>query len=147
MRTLSSAPCPSTREWDRLRPRRSLNSVSAGGDGNTRSATRLLGPDSSHLTECVTRSGKQYATNKLREASEAANPELGRMAFKMATGSGKTVVIAMSAAGVMRVPLHHPPSMLRNAPQLQLQLQPTQGRRGSPRLSESGVRDAGEQRV
>jgi hypothetical protein len=48
--------------------------------------------------EIVARSGKQYLTNKLREANEAANPELDRMAFKMATGSGKTVVMAMLTA-------------------------------------------------
>src|SRR5665647_230902 len=51
-----------------------------------------------YLTECVAKSGKQYLTNKLREANEAANPELDRMAFKMATGSGKTVVMAMLIA-------------------------------------------------
>ncbi len=51
-----------------------------------------------YLTECVARSGKQYLTNKLREANEAANPELDRMALKMATGSGKTVVMAMLIA-------------------------------------------------
>jgi type III restriction enzyme len=51
-----------------------------------------------YLTECVAKSGKQYLTNKLREANEAANPELDRMALKMATGSGKTVVMAMLIA-------------------------------------------------
>ena len=51
-----------------------------------------------YLTECVAKSGKQFLTNKLREANEAANPELDRMAFKMATGSGKTVVMAMLIA-------------------------------------------------
>jgi len=51
-----------------------------------------------YLSECVARSGKQYLTNKLREANEAANPELDRMALKMATGSGKTVVMAMLIA-------------------------------------------------
>jgi type III restriction enzyme len=51
-----------------------------------------------YLTECVAKSGKQYLTNKLREANEAANPELDRMALKMATGSGKTVVMAMLVA-------------------------------------------------
>jgi len=51
-----------------------------------------------YLSECVARSGKQYLTNKLREANEAANPELDRLALKMATGSGKTVVMAMLIA-------------------------------------------------
>jgi type III restriction enzyme len=51
-----------------------------------------------YLTECVDRQGKQYLTTKLREANESANPGLDRMAFKMATGSGKTVVMAMLIA-------------------------------------------------
>jgi type III restriction enzyme len=51
-----------------------------------------------YLTECVGKSGKQYLTNKLREANETNNPQLDRMAFKMATGSGKTVVMAMLIA-------------------------------------------------
>src|SRR5664280_438571 len=51
-----------------------------------------------YLTECVGKAGKQYLTNKLREANESSNPELDRMAFKMATGSGKTVVMAMLIA-------------------------------------------------
>src|SRR5665648_1242385 len=51
-----------------------------------------------YLTECVAKSGKQYLTNKLREANEAANPELDRMALKLATGSGKTVVMSMLIA-------------------------------------------------
>jgi len=51
-----------------------------------------------YLSECVAKSGKQYLTSKLREANEAANPELERMAFKMATGSGKTVLMAMVIA-------------------------------------------------
>ena len=38
------------------------------------------------------------STNELREANEDANPGLYRMAFKMATGSGKTVVMAMLIA-------------------------------------------------
>lgn len=36
--------------------------------------------------------------NKLVEANEEANPDLFRIAFKMATGSGKTVVMAMLIA-------------------------------------------------
>ena len=36
--------------------------------------------------------------NKLIEANEEANPDLFRIAFKMATGSGKTVVMAMLIA-------------------------------------------------
>src|SRR5206468_2479792 len=36
--------------------------------------------------------------NDLREANDSSNPGLPRMAFKMATGSGKTVVMAMLIA-------------------------------------------------
>jgi len=51
-----------------------------------------------YLTECVGKAGKQYLTNKRHDANEYANPGLDRMAFKMATGSGKTVVMAMVIA-------------------------------------------------
>ncbi len=51
-----------------------------------------------YLTECVGKAGKQYLTNRRNEANEYANPGLDRMAFKMATGSGKTVVMAMLIA-------------------------------------------------
>ncbi len=114
-------------EWtdDRLRENDYINDVrSAVGEwrkrdypGVTRTTRRLLEywqrPDRDrrlffcqieaaetaiYLTECVGKAGKQYLTNKLREANESANPELDRMAFKMATGSGKTVVMAMLIA-------------------------------------------------
>jgi len=114
-------------EWtdDRLRENDYINDVRvAVGDwrrrdypGVTRTTRRLLEywqrPDRDrrlffcqieaaetaiYLTECVGKAGKQYLTNKLREANETANPELDRMAFKMATGSGKTVVMAMLIA-------------------------------------------------
>jgi type III restriction enzyme len=39
-----------------------------------------------------------HLRNQLRDANEAANPGLYREAFKMATGSGKTVVMAMLIA-------------------------------------------------
>ena len=51
-----------------------------------------------YLTEFASKGGKQYLVNKLREYNEAANPGLDRVAFKMATGSGKTVVMAMLIA-------------------------------------------------
>ena len=114
-------------EWtdDRLRENDYINEVRAavgawrarGHPGVTRTTRRLLehwqrpgrerrlffcqieaAETAIYLTECVARSGKQYLTNKLRAANEAANPELDRMAFKMATGSGKTVVMAMLIA-------------------------------------------------
>jgi type III restriction enzyme len=50
------------------------------------------------LTEYAPRFTSPYLLNKLREANAAANSDLERMAFKMATGSGKTVVMAMLIA-------------------------------------------------
>jgi type III restriction enzyme len=51
------------------------------------------------LTE-VARSGRQYAHiwKQLEAANAEANPELFRLAMKMATGSGKTTVMAMLIA-------------------------------------------------
>lgn len=51
-----------------------------------------------YVTEVASRYGDQWIDNSLREWNEAANPGLNRVAFKMATGSGKTVVIAMLIA-------------------------------------------------
>ena len=42
--------------------------------------------------------GDAWIENALREANDTSNPGLPRMAFKMATGSGKTVVMAMLIA-------------------------------------------------
>ena len=42
--------------------------------------------------------GDAWIENELREANEDANPLLYRIAFKMATGSGKTLVMAMLIA-------------------------------------------------
>jgi type III restriction enzyme len=39
-----------------------------------------------------------WIENALREANETSNPGLPRMAFKMATGAAKTVVMAMLIA-------------------------------------------------
>jgi len=50
------------------------------------------------LVEYAPRLGNAYLLNKLDEANKSANPELARVAFKMATGSGKTVVMAMLIA-------------------------------------------------
>ena len=49
------------------------------------------------LAEIAGRS-QPWIENHLREANEAKNPDLYRIAFKMATGSGKTVVMAMLIA-------------------------------------------------
>ena len=46
-----------------------------------------------YITEVATRYGDNWIENDLRSASQAANPLLYRIAFKMATGSGKTLVM------------------------------------------------------
>ena len=51
-----------------------------------------------YLTEVAPKSGDAWIGNQLRAANEAANPALFRVAFKMATGSGKTVVMTMLIA-------------------------------------------------
>ncbi|MBI4557327.1 MAG: DEAD/DEAH box helicase family protein, partial [Candidatus Hydrogenedentes bacterium] len=51
-----------------------------------------------YLAEVAGRSGDGWIEQQLREANESSNPLLYRIAFKMATGSGKTVVMAMLIA-------------------------------------------------
>ncbi len=114
-------------EWteDRLRENDYINEVrTAVGDwrkrdypGITRSTRRLLeywrNPDRDrrlffcqlesvetavYLREYVPKLGSPYLVNRLKEANQACNPGLDRRAFKMATGSGKTVVMAMLIA-------------------------------------------------
>jgi type III restriction enzyme len=51
-----------------------------------------------YITECAKKFGDMWIENDLREANESSNPGLPRNAFKMATGSGKTVVMAMIVA-------------------------------------------------
>ena len=51
-----------------------------------------------YLAEVAAKYGDGWIENLLREKSEAHNSGLYRMAFKMATGSGKTVVMAMIIA-------------------------------------------------
>ncbi len=51
-----------------------------------------------YLTEAATKYGDAWIGNRLAEANAAANPGLDRIALKMATGSGKTVVMAMLIA-------------------------------------------------
>ncbi len=48
-----------------------------------------------YLTEVAQKHGAAWVEPQLREANETSNPGLPRMAFKMATGTGKTVVMAM----------------------------------------------------
>lgn len=51
-----------------------------------------------YLTEVANKYGDAWIENDLRRANEDANPLLFRVAFKMATGSGKTVVMGMIIA-------------------------------------------------
>lgn len=51
-----------------------------------------------YITEVAGKYGDAWIENTLREANNSTNPGLPRMAFKMATGSGKTVVMAMLIA-------------------------------------------------
>ena len=51
-----------------------------------------------YINEVAEKSGESWIINKLKSANADANPGLYRLAFKMATGSGKTVVMAMIIA-------------------------------------------------
>jgi type III restriction enzyme len=51
-----------------------------------------------YITEVAAKYGDAWIENTLRHANEDATPLLFRIAFKMATGSGKTVVMAMLIA-------------------------------------------------
>ena len=51
-----------------------------------------------YLTEVARKYGDAWIENAVREANDTSNPGLPRTAFKMATGSGKTVVMAMLIA-------------------------------------------------
>ena len=51
-----------------------------------------------YLTEVANKYGDSWIENNLRQYNADANSELYRIAFKMATGSGKTVVMAMLIA-------------------------------------------------
>src|SRR4030043_1216162 len=51
-----------------------------------------------YLTEVANKYGDNWIENSIREFNEDNNPGLYRVAFKMATGSGKTVVMAMLIA-------------------------------------------------
>lgn len=89
----------------------------AGHLGTTRTTARLLqywsDPDRDkplffcqiealetaiYLTEVAPKLGDHFIENHLRQAAQDANPLLYRLAFKMATGSGKTVVMGMLIA-------------------------------------------------
>jgi len=51
-----------------------------------------------YLAEVANKYGDNWIENSIRDFNEANNPGLYRIAFKMATGSGKTVVMAMLIA-------------------------------------------------
>jgi len=51
-----------------------------------------------YINEVAEKAGEHWIPNELKAANKAANPELFRIALKMATGSGKTVVMAMLIA-------------------------------------------------
>ncbi|MDP2158197.1 MAG: DEAD/DEAH box helicase family protein, partial [Nitrospirota bacterium] len=51
-----------------------------------------------YIGEVAKKAGDNWIENDLRSANEDANPDLFRIALKMATGSGKTVVMAMLIA-------------------------------------------------
>jgi type III restriction enzyme len=51
-----------------------------------------------YITEVAKRYGDAWIENDLRAANDASNPGLPRMALKMATGAGKTVVMSMLIA-------------------------------------------------
>lgn len=51
-----------------------------------------------YITECARKFGDAWIEEALRVANEGSNPGLNRVAFKMATGTGKTVVMAMLIA-------------------------------------------------
>lgn len=51
-----------------------------------------------YITEVARKYGDAWIDNDLRDANDQANPGLPRMALKLATGAGKTVVMAMLIA-------------------------------------------------
>jgi type III restriction enzyme len=51
-----------------------------------------------YIAEVAKKFNDTWIENRLREANDSSNPGLPRTAFKMATGSGKTVVMAMLIA-------------------------------------------------
>lgn len=51
-----------------------------------------------YITEAARKYGDAWIENELRHANDTSNPGLNRLAMKMATGSGKTVVMAMLIA-------------------------------------------------
>lgn len=65
-----------------------------------------------YITEVAKKVGDNWIENELRQANQDANPLLFRMACKMATGSGKTVVMSMMIAWHTLNKLANPQSRL-----------------------------------
>lgn len=61
-----------------------------------------------YITEVTKKYGDAWIENQLRESNEQSNPGLLRIALKMATGSGKTVVMAMLIAWQTLNKIEHP---------------------------------------
>jgi len=61
-----------------------------------------------YINEVAEKSGENWIINGLQKANKDANPELYRIALKMATGSGKTVVMAMIIAYNTLNKIHYP---------------------------------------
>ena len=51
-----------------------------------------------YINEIAEKTGERWIINETKKTSTEANPGLHRLSFKMATGSGKTVVMAMIIA-------------------------------------------------
>ncbi len=51
-----------------------------------------------YIAEAAGKCGDEWIVNQIRDTNKGANPGLFRIAFKMATGSGKTVVMGMLIA-------------------------------------------------
>lgn len=51
-----------------------------------------------YINEVAEKTGEAWILSEIKKANEDANPGLYRLAFKMATGTGKTVVMAMMIA-------------------------------------------------
>ena len=61
-----------------------------------------------YLNEVADKTGETWIRSQLEKANKEANPMLYRTAFKMATGSGKTVVMAMIIAYNTLNKIHYP---------------------------------------
>jgi len=114
-------------EWtrDRLKENTFINEVRSrvntwrarGHPGITRTSARLLGywtnpqrerrlffcqveaaETAIYITEAASESGDRWIENQLREENDRYNPSLYRIALKMATGSGKTILMSMLIA-------------------------------------------------